>query len=265
MQGLNQNLPSETLRKSKKHVGEKTTSNTFRNPRPVSDSSPATQKKALASTYREDIILYQDEQLIRSIFTQLIAASDHKPSSIAKMLEEIQTFLCKFGISLEDFDKDNVTEFAIKPVLKSAAAVEVGAEFEIKWDLDNKINNTSKAVLILFYKLSVKSVSELVCHAKRQGPNTPKADLIYVGKPICVYGVLGSDNPSDGPCLIDGSHAVDIILNHDREKLRSQLPFLQNRRLFVIGLIESVYPLKVSSGAILLSNRALYSIESVVK
>ena len=241
-------------------MGKKTAPQTVRNTKRISDSSHPAHKKALAS--REDIILYQDEQLVRLICTQLITASDRKPSSIAKVLDKIQAILGKSGVSLDDFDEDSVTEFAIRPVLKSATGIEVGAEFEIKWDLSNEIN-ISKAVRLLFSKLPVWSASQLLHYAEKQNPNTPAKNLIYVGRPVCVRGVIGSETPPDGFCLRDGIYNVNIILKQGSEKLLSQSSFLQDRQLYIVGLVESVCPLKVFSGAILLSNRALLSIERV--
>jgi len=241
-------------------VGEKTTPQTVRNAQRVSDSPHPIRKKALAP--REDIVLYQDEQLIRLICTQLITASDRKPSSIARVLDRIQAILGKSDVSLGDFDEDSVTEFAIRPVLKSATGVEAGAEFEIKWDLSNELN-ISKAVRILFSKLPALSASQFLHSAEKQNPNTPATNLIYVGKPVCVYGLMSNEDCPDGFRLMDGMYSVNVILKQGSDKLLSQSSFLQNRRLYVVGLVESVYPLKICSGAILLSNRALLSIERV--
>jgi hypothetical protein len=178
------------------------------------------------------------------------------------MLDKIQAILGKSGVSWGDFDEDSVTEFAIRPVLKSATGIEAGVELEIKWDLTSELD-VSKAVRILFHKLPPLSASQLLHRVEKQSPNTPATSLIYVGKPVCVYGSMGSGDYPNGFCLMDGMYSLNVTLRQDGEKLLSQSSFLQNRRLYVIGLVECVHPLEICSGAILLSNRALLSIERV--
>ncbi|MEM2002882.1 MAG: hypothetical protein QXT77_09580 [Candidatus Methanomethylicaceae archaeon] len=244
-------------------MGEKTTPQTVRNAQRVSDSPHPIREKALAA--REDVVLYQDEQLIRLMCTKLITASDRKPSSIARVLDRIQAILGQPGISLGDFDEDSITEFAIRPVLKFTTGVEAGVEFEIKWDMSNELNIT-KAVRVLFWKLPALSASQLLHSAEKQNATTPPASLIYVGKPVCVYGLMDSNSKEcpDGFYLIDGIYSVNVRLKQDSDKLLSQSYFLRDRRLYVVGLVESVNPLKICAGAILLSNRALLSIERVI-
>jgi hypothetical protein len=190
---------------------------------------------------------------------QLIATADRSQNFVGKFLDKIQGILHKAAISFDDFDEDDITEFTIRPVLKFTTGVEAGAEFEVKWDLRNEVDIT-KAISILLSKLPKQSASQVLWHVEGQDWNTPLSELIYAGKLICVYGAIEIEQSVSEFLLKDGAHGVTILVDQGLNKLQPQPRFLQNRPLFVLGLVDCVQPIKIRAGAIVLSSRAVFSI-----
>jgi len=212
---------------------------------------------------REDIVLYQNESVIRQMWAKVIAASGRKRGLIANLLGKVQSVLDKVAISLEDLNTYEVNEFTIKPVLKTATVLEAGVECEVKWNLRNEID-IARAVSILFSSLPVESASQLSWHIEKQSPNTSISDLVYVGKPVCIYGVEDCQRSTDEEFLLrDGKYSVKVLLNQGLSNLQSQLSLLENRQLYILGLVDCVQPLRIQAGAILLSNRAVLSVYKV--
>jgi len=238
----------------------KHTASSVRNIEKVRDIPSSSPTKP---SIKEEIVLYQDVDVVQLMWADLITSPYRKRNVIGKFLEKFRGLLDKAAISIDDLDENDISEFSIRPVLKLAAGVETGAEFEVKWDLSNK-TDISKAVPAFFRILTRLSASQLQWRVEKQDNNTSISKIIYVGMPICVYGNLAGEQSTDDELFIkDGVYKAGVLLNQKINKLQPQLRFLQNRRLFILGLVDGVQPLMIQAGIILLSNRTIISIEQV--
>jgi len=198
------------------------------------------------------ILLYLDITVIQDMRTRFTAQALVNDRTVDKVRRSI------LGRSLlpADLTADGLVgldEFTMKPAAKWTLGAELGAEFELKWNLGDtaKIDNT---LTTLMKEMPVISVNDLTDLVNAQDPETPVESVIYPNMPVLVSGKLRQDDDVSLTALrLHGDTASITIALNRNHRLGQARRFLIERPLLVCGAVQDIEgAIKIKSGAVLL-------------
>jgi hypothetical protein len=198
------------------------------------------------------VVLYYDTEVIREMRDQVIVTALYD-DNIWEKLKKCLLNLASGKFSFEGLA--GIDEVVLKPTVKWGFVAEVGADFELKWNL-SKDAGIGNAIFMLAAVIPLRSVKDLARQIRAQRSNTPAKELIYPGVAINIWGTIRgkSDVLPEEIVLHEKRYKVRIILlEHNLDQAAG---FLKGRPLCVLGLVQSIGKVpSIRAGAILLGSK----------
>lgn len=195
------------------------------------------------------IILYKDKSLIRQIYDQILAEIIRNETLTEKIRKTIK--------HLKLNDLVGVDEFILKPSAKWSFGFDFGADFEVKWKLNDK--HVDSLVLFLLSTLNPRNLDVIVNNSQKQQDISNIEDLIYPNMPIVIVGKIKSKNDvSKKELVIRGEMSHVTAYFEEDHELSEILNFLLSEEIYIIGTIKGINKkLTMKAGAVILDQMSI--------